>query len=438
MVSPLINGFDRRAFLRGAAAGSVALGLSGLAACGTPGAAGGSSGSAGQLSMVGVAEPQAGRGLSKLLTDYANKSGHPKVKYQYFPSEQFVALFTTAVRSNPPSAIMLNGQDTRRYGLNGTLEPLKIDYLDRFYDLGPKTYTINGRLYGVPSGSTGGFMILYNHQLLDKIGAQYPKTYDDLKSVGTELKKIGVDAFTHPGKVIYLWPVWFFTTYAQVTGNKPVERTEELLKGQGKFTDDEIVEALDMIFAFQRDGLFGKDILGLDTTGALANIERGKAAFWLGGDLGGLMNDNPKNVTPGQQVLPMLVDQPGVVSQFPGGPGSPLSIYSKASDKAKQQSLDLINYLSSDASCSYLVKDGQASYPSNKHAAGSKNPAALEGLKYIDRMFVYLDWYWPPEITTAFQKGIQSGLSGGNSAKQVAADIQAVWEGLLKSGYTYK
>lgn len=438
MVSP-ISGIDRRSFLRGAAGGSLALALSGLAACGTPGATGSGSGSTGQLSMVGITEPQAGRGISKLLSDYGNKSGHPNVKYQYFPSEQYVALLTTALRSgNPPTVLGLNGQDTRKFALNGTLEPLHVDYLDRFYPLGPKTYTIGGKLYGVPMGSTGGFLILYNHQLLDKIGAKYPSTYDELKSIGAELKKIGVDAFTHPGKDIYLWPVWFFTTYAQVTGNKPVQKTEALLKGHGKFTDDDIVEALDLVFGFQRDGLFGKDVLGLDTTGALANIERGKAAFWMGGDLGGLVQDNPPNVTPGQQVLPMLVNKPGVVSQFPGGPGNPLTVYSKASDKAKQQGLDLIKYLTTDAACSELVKAAQASYPSNKHAEGSKNPAALEGLKYMDRMFVYLDWYWPPEITTAFQKGIQSGISGAKSAKQVASDIQSVWEGLLKNGYTFK
>lgn len=440
MTSSLTTDIDRRTFLRSAAGGSAALALAGLTGCGSPGSATKPGGSTtGELPMVGITEPQAGRGISKLLADYGNGSGHPKVKYQYFPSEQYVALLTTALRSaTPPSVLGLNGQDIRKYALNGTLEPMNVSYIDRFYELGPKTYTINGKLYGVPMGGTGGFMILYNQQLLSQIGASYPTTYAELKSVGAELKKLGVAAFTHPGKDIYLWPVWFFTTYAQTTGNKPVEATQALLKGQGRWTDDAVVQALDLVFAFQRDGLFGKDILGLDTTGALANIERGKAAFWMGGDLGGLLDDKPAKVTPGLQLLPKLVQQNGVVSQFPGGPGNPLTIDAKATPSQKQQSLALIDYLSSDTSCSYLVHDANGAFASNKKASGSTAAAATAAVKYLDRMFVYLDWYWPPEITTAFQKGIQSGVTGDKTAKQVAADIQALWEKLLKAGYTYK
>ncbi len=46
-----------------------------------------------------------------------------------------------------------------------------------------------------------------------------------------------------PGKVIYMWPVWFFTTFAQTTGNRSIERTVEILSGKGKFTDPDFVEA---------------------------------------------------------------------------------------------------------------------------------------------------------------------------------------------------
>jgi hypothetical protein len=70
------------------------------------------------------------------------------------------------------------------------------------------------------------------------------------------LKKIGASVFTHDGGLIYLWPVWFFTTYAQVTGNQSVQKTFATLQGKGKFTDPEVVEALQLIFNFATDGLF--------------------------------------------------------------------------------------------------------------------------------------------------------------------------------------
>ncbi len=53
-------------------------------------------------------------------------------------------------------------------------------------------------------------------------------------------------------------------------------------------------------------------------------------------------------------------------------------------------------------------------------------------------MTIYLDWAWPPEITRAFQEGIQAGVSGNLSAEQVAKDIQSVFAGLLSSGYKFQ
>jgi len=436
---------SRRRFLQSLAALGLAVpSAQFIAACGSNGGigkpaagAGGASTAVTKLSMIGVSEPQPGRGVSKLLADYKTKNG-VDTKYQYFPSEKFVALFTAAQKANQSlDVIMLNGQDIRRYATNDTLLPIDIDYTDRFRPLGPKTFTVDGKLWGVPMGSQGGFMILYNKVLLDKIGAAYPATYDDLKSIGTELGKIGVSAFTHPGKNVYLWPVWFFSTYAQTTGNKSEEKTMALLKGDGKFTDTEVVEALDLVFAFKRDGLFSKDLLSVDTDGAMANIQRAKAAFWLGGDFGGVSSGHGANVDPQLQVLPRLVADTSVKSQFPGGPGAPLCLYKDIPEAEKTASLALIDYLTSDASATYLTQDGKAIFSTNAKAEGSTDPAAKAAAQFADQMTVYLDWYWPPEVTAAFQQGIQAGVAGTKDATKVASDIQAVWEKLQKDGYTF-
>jgi raffinose/stachyose/melibiose transport system substrate-binding protein len=442
------TGSTRRAFLGRAAlasAGVAGVGLGGattlLAGCGSSGELGkprtGGSTETDRLSMIGVAQPNPGRGFTKLLDDYKKREG-VETKYQYFPSERFVALFTAAQKAKQPlDVLLLNGQDIRRYATNGTLLPLDLDYTDRFRPLGPKTYTINGKLWGIPTGGQGGFMILYNKKLLDQIGADYPATYDDLRSIGKELSTKGVATFTHPGKNVYLWPVWFFTTYAQTTKNKSEEKTIALLKGDGSFTDPEVVEALDLIFAFHRDGLFSKDVLSIDTDGSMANMQRSKAAFWLGGDYGGISQNHPAAVDPRLQVLPRLVSDASVTSQFPGGPGSPLCLYKGISEESRTAALKLIDYLSSDASASYLVKDNHGAFTTNANAQGSDDPAAKDAAKYIDHMTVYLDWYWPPEITAAFQQGIQAGVAGSKNAEQVAADIQATWQKVQQGGWKF-
>jgi raffinose/stachyose/melibiose transport system substrate-binding protein len=94
----------------------------------------------------------------------------------------------------------------------------------------------------VPNGAAGGFPIYVNVALLKKYQLSQPKTYDDLKQIAKVLGEHDVKASTHPGKVIYMWPVWFFTTFAQSSGNRPLERTTEILTGKGKFTDSDVVE----------------------------------------------------------------------------------------------------------------------------------------------------------------------------------------------------
>ncbi len=91
---------------------------------------------------------------------------------------------------------------------------------------------------------------------MDKLGLTYPGTFQDLVAMNSELKKANVAAFTQGGKDIYLWPVWFFMTYAQTTKNRSIESTISTLKGQTKFTDSAVIEALEAIFKFSKEGLF--------------------------------------------------------------------------------------------------------------------------------------------------------------------------------------
>jgi raffinose/stachyose/melibiose transport system substrate-binding protein len=398
-------------------------------------------GATSELSMIGIAQPMPDRGMTKVLQDY-QKQQSVKVNYQYLPSERFVALFTAAQNSNQEiDVIFLNGQDTRRYMNSGALLPLDslIDYKDRFLPKALETFTINGHLWGAPCGAVAGFPLLVNKKLLDDIGASLPNTYDDLVSINRELQKKGVSTFTHPGRNIYLWPVWFFTTYAQVTGNQSEQKTVDLLKSGGAFTDPEVVEALDLIFRFARDGMFAPNVLSADTDSALDTLLRGKAAFWMAydGTIAAIRQANPSNMDLNVQLMPRLVSNPAAKSQFPGSTGNPLCLYQKVSSGKKDAALALIDYLSSDSVDAYLVKDSQQSFPVNVHAEGSTDPAALQEKKLLDQLTTYLDWYWPPEITSAFQQGIQAGVAKQKTAQEVAQDIQATWQKVRSSGYKF-
>ena len=231
--------YSRREFIRRSAAATALLGLGAAASEKFLGSAFAEDAYAGDLVLASQQGATPDKALPNLLDAFkaANPSINPKTVL--YPEEKFVALYTAAQAAGEQiDVLMLNGQDLRRYATSGGLIPFDdVPFKNRFIPeaLGP--FTVDGHLWGVPSGAAGGFPIYVNLALLKKYQLSLPQTYDDLKQIAKVLAEQEIKAFTHPGKVIYMWPVWFFTTFAQSSGNKPLERTTEILTGKGKFTD---------------------------------------------------------------------------------------------------------------------------------------------------------------------------------------------------------
>jgi raffinose/stachyose/melibiose transport system substrate-binding protein len=356
---------SRRDFLRTTAAVGAAAGLGSVVPNALSGLtnvarAASSTNYTGKVVIYGVDTSAAGHGTFKLLSDYEKMNPGVSVQYVSFTSAQFVALFTAAQASGEQIDIVdLNGQDLRRYALASDLLPLdSVSYKSRFYTAGLQIYTLGGHLWALPKSGAGGFPIFYNNALLKKVGVNPPKNYADLLHIGAALKKIGVSTFTHDGENIYLWPVWFFTTYAQVTGNQSVQKTFATLEGKGKFTDPAVVEALQLIANFAKDGLFSPDVLSLNTPGADAEFLTGKAVFRMYPDaeINTVRKANPPNMDLKVMRMPKLVNN-AAVSQFPGGFGSALGIWAKIAPERKAVAMDLLNFLTSVDSDNYLIKD---------------------------------------------------------------------------------
>jgi raffinose/stachyose/melibiose transport system substrate-binding protein len=390
------------------------------------------------LSQLGAAPDKA---LPKLLEAFKAANSGINTKVVLYPEEKFVALYTAAQAAGEQiDVLMLNGQDIRRYATSGALIPFDdITYKSRFIPEALVPYTIGGQLWGVPAGAAGGFPIYVNMALLKKYQLAQPKTYDELKQIGKVLDGHGLKAFTHPGKVIYMWPVWFFTTFAQTTENKPIERTTQILTGKGKFTDSDVVQAIDLVFQFSRDKLFIPGMFSLDFPNALNEFTTGKCAFYLFHDSVAkqVMEANPPDMELDVMLMPNLVGKQ-VESQFPGGPGLVVSIPVKIDPKRKDVAWKLVDFLTTDSSDAESVKLNGGAVPVNVNVSPADIPVYIKEKGFIDKMVTYLDWFWPPEITHGFQEGLQAGLAGRITADELAKNIQATFERLVSSGYSFK
>jgi len=226
-----VNDLTRRQFLHHSGKAALAASLAGFAlplARTTTRAASSDNTTLVVISQTG-ASPD--RVLPKALKDFEAANPGVTTKLVLYPEEKFVAMYTAAQTAGEHADLLnLNGQDLRRYATsNALLSFTSISYKDRFIPEALAPYTVNGQLWGLPAGAAGGFVVFTNQALLDRIGLKAPATYEEMKEVGNALRAKGCSAFTHPGKIIYMWPVWFFTTFAQTSGNRSIERTVEIL-----------------------------------------------------------------------------------------------------------------------------------------------------------------------------------------------------------------
>jgi raffinose/stachyose/melibiose transport system substrate-binding protein len=235
-----------------------------------------------------------------------------------------------------------------------------------------------------------------------------------------------------------MWPVWFFTTFAQTTGNRSIERTVEILSGKGKFTDPDFVEALDLVFQFSRDKLFSPGVFGLDFANAQSEFQTGKACFYLFHDsiAKGLHDAEGPNLKLDFMLMPNLVNKP-VISQYPGGPGLVMAIPAKIDPARKEAAFRLIDFLSSDDVNRESMQINGGAVPVNANVQPSDLPFYQKEKTEISKMVTYLDWFYPPEITTALQEGLQAGLAGRITAEALAKNLQAVLDRLSGGGYHF-
>ena len=74
----------------------------------------------------------------------------------------------------------------------------------------------------------------------------------------------------------------------------------------------------------------------------------------------------------------------------------------------------------------------------NVNVQASSDPIALKYAKECaDNQTTYLYWFWPPEVTRAFQENQQALVTATKKPDQAAAAIQAVLDDLYKNGYKF-
>src|SRR5690554_2496169 len=201
-----------------------------------------------------------------------------------------------------------------RSGAIMNITELMKDLVDRFNEGMLDAFIIDGKLWGFPYADASASVFYYNKTLFDELGIKPPKNYQEFLKISKIIKeKKGIQPVIFQGKENWAWPMLFFETYEQTSGNTSVAKVEEFLSGKRRFSTEIEKEAFLLVKKLFDDGIFTLDSLDTDSEGMRAVFSQQKAAMFYGGTWEyGAVKDVVKDFEIGVFEFPLMVNTPGV------------------------------------------------------------------------------------------------------------------------------
>ncbi|MEG7531089.1 MAG: extracellular solute-binding protein [Hungatella sp.] len=385
-------------------------------------------------------------GCTEAVKGFTEKTGI-KVNVHSYDSADFVQAFMVASNGGSPVDVMLlNGQDVRAFTKNGLLQDVsKLPAVARLTDAAINQYTLNGKLYGIGAKGGNSSGVYVNLDVLKKYQVEPPKTMQDMIDINNKLKADGLSFFGFGGGNKYMWPMWYFSAFAQTSDDKPIERTEEILTGKAKFTDPDSIEAFKVIETLAKENMFQPGFNGTDSDGGKAIFVNGQSAAYYGGtwEISGLRDAGMENI----ELIPFPIVKEGAKSiQTGNASDGAYTIYSKI-DPARQSAAEaFIDYMASDETVTSFRTSESADLRDYSRVNCNKNvpiadpsdPLNLAHMEFLETMtFTHLDWIYPPEITSELQDTLQALTGLQITPEDAGKQMQVVMDKLLADGYDY-
>jgi len=305
--------------------------------------------------------------------DAWNKA-HPEgaIKLDFFANDAYKTKVRTAVGAGqgPTFIYGWGGGVLKSYVDAGQVADLSDfvkdnpDVKSRYLPSVLKNGMIDGKTYALPNNNVQPVVLYYNKEVFDKVGAQAPRTWDELMALVPKFKAAGVAPFSLGGQS--KWPDLMWLEYlveriggpevfANIAANKP-----------GAWSDPAVKEALTKIQELVDAGGFinGFSSIAADSNADQALLYTGKAAMILQGGwiYQGLKKDAADFVSSGKlgyTTFPSVSGGKGDPANVVGNPSNFWSISSKATDSQKKAALEYVKSgMFTDADTQALIDSG--------------------------------------------------------------------------------
>ena len=341
-----------------------------LAACGSSGPAGtaGSADSATMWGLTGGNQPV----LQKSVADW--NSAHPdsSIKLDFFANDAYKTKVRTAVGAGqgPTFIYGWGGGVLKSYVDAGQVDDLTTflkdnpGVQDRYLPAVLKNGVIDGKTYALPNNNVQPVVLYFNKDVFDKVGAEAPKTWDELMALVPKFKAAGIAPFSLGGQS--RWPDLMWLEYlveriggpdvfANIAANKP-----------DAWSDPAVTEALTKIQQLVDAGGFvnGFSSIAADSNADQALLYTGKSAMilqggWIYQSMKKDAADFVKSGKLGYTTFPTVSGGKGDPANVVGNPSNFWSVSTKATDGQKKAALEYVKSgMFSDSNIQGLIDSG--------------------------------------------------------------------------------
>ncbi|MCX5059700.1 MULTISPECIES: ABC transporter substrate-binding protein [unclassified Streptomyces] len=341
-----------------------------LTACGSSGrTAGGSSGD-GALAWALTQGSEATFRAS--ATEWNKEHPDSKINYQYFQNDPYKQKLRTAVGAGNGPVLFENwgGGGLKTYVDAGKVADLTADlnadpaWKNRIFPSVLKSTTFDGKTYGVPVNGVQPVVLYFNKQLLEKVGAEPPRTWDDLLALVKKFKAKGIAPISMGGAS--KWPDLMWLEYLVDRVGGPETFANIAAGKKGAWSDPAVLKAAEMIKQLVDAGGFAKGFTSVsaDTGQAEAQLYTGKAAMILQGSwaYGTMATGSPKFVSAGNlgwSGFPAVSGGKGDASNIVGNTANFFSVSAQASAKEKKTAVAYLkDGVYNDTYIDSLLKNG--------------------------------------------------------------------------------
>lgn len=292
------------------------------------------------------------------------------------------------------------------------VEPLDAYYSTHGWDKGmfgwaKNAYSIDGKVIGIP-WNYEGLLLVYNKTMFEKNGWKVPTNYNELMEISAKIKEQGIMPFAWGTSDCAGCDNWWMSSI--VNSMLGTDGTKQLFSGEKKWTDPDIVQAVQRYSDFWNAGyITDKKSHAVTQEDSMQLLANGKAAMRLDGTWS-LASDLKTDFEIGFAPFPSW--KPDGTPVIPLGVGGGLVINAKS--KHKDEVAKLLTYFFHDDVKKAMAEHGIPEPVEMDYSGLNLKPSVATALNLISEEAAkgktgYVSWsYGSPSVVGVLESDVAS------------------------------